>query len=66
MSSIVYPILSVDDNSPLYRHWESGKYHADCACCWLGFSHTEQSHAQHLPDANARADWWNDPIRSGI
>ena len=33
-----------EDNSPLYRTWEPGKYNAGCACCWLGFPHTEKAH----------------------
>ena len=41
-----------DDNTPLYRHWEPGKYNPNCSCCWLGFGHTEASHAQHLQEAH--------------
>jgi len=36
------------DETPIYRHWEPGKYNSECSCCWLGFSHSEAVHAEAL------------------
>ena len=33
-----------NDNTPIYRHWEYGRYDAECSCCYLGFAHTEALH----------------------
>ena len=32
------------DTSPLYSHWQPGKYDPRCSCCYLGFAHSEAKH----------------------
>jgi len=43
-----------NDNSPIYRHWEYGRYDAECPCCYLGFAHTEALHEQKTGE---HGDW---------
>jgi hypothetical protein len=33
-----------DDKSPIYAHWQPGRYDSRCSSCWLGFSHSEAKH----------------------
>lgn len=39
---------SLDDYTPVYPHWEPGRYNGNCASCWLGVAHTTASHDQAL------------------
>ena len=41
-------VAGPDDDSPAYRHWENGKYNPSCACCWLGFGHSENCHKKNI------------------
>ena len=41
-------VLSEKDESPVYHHWEHGKYNARCACCWYGFTHSAELHAEKM------------------
>lgn len=37
-----------NDTSPLFLDGVTGHYHADCPSCWLGHSHTVDSHNQDI------------------
>ena len=52
----VYRIHSTGpgDDSPVYRHWDYGRYDAECSCCYLGFTHTEALHEQKTGE---HGDW---------
>lgn len=45
-----------DDDSPMFEMDVNGKYHACCACCWLGFAHTLALHMQEISQLNSRSE----------
>lgn len=41
-------VANMRDDSPLWRHWEPGKYNGEkCPSCYLGYAHSEAYHRQH-------------------
>ena len=37
-------VVDNHDLSPRYRHWDMSLYDPACSWCWLGFSHSTDSH----------------------
>ena len=39
-------VSSLDDLTPVYKHWETGNRNPDCSCCYLGITHSEAKHKE--------------------
>ena len=40
-------VASLQDLTPVYKHWQVGNYNPDCSCCYLGITHSEAKHKEY-------------------
>ncbi len=39
-------VSSLDDLTPVYKHWQPGNRNPNCSCCYLGITHSEAKHGE--------------------
>ncbi len=39
-------VASLQDQTPVYKHWLPGNCNANCPCCYLGIAHSEAKHGE--------------------
>ncbi len=40
-------VASLQDLTPVYKHWQPGNLNPDCSCCYLGITHSEAKHKEY-------------------
>ncbi len=41
-------VASLQDQTPVYKHWQPGNYNSVCSCCFLGITHSEAKHKEAI------------------
>ncbi len=41
-------VASLQDQTPVYKHWQLGNYNSVCSCCYLNITHSEAKHQESI------------------